>query len=139
MAELRAYRPQSPPRRPVRAAAESGRSYGKLVVTLVILAALAYAALQVLPPYVHNYELRDYANSLVLEAVSNRIAPNEIPADLAGRAAALNLPVDAQAVAVTSSGSEVSVHVAYTAPVNFRIWVWPMRLSVSASAPKLAY
>lgn len=124
--------------RPSRLRESGGGSFG-LIVTLLILAAVGYVAYQAVPTYVHNYELNDYLNDLVLQAVSNKIKPEDIPAAVLDRCQELNLPVSSDNVNLTSGGDTVAVHVAYTRPVNLWFYIWQVHYSASASAPRLAY
>jgi hypothetical protein len=118
---------------------ETGGVHIKLIITLIILAAAAYVAFQAVPVYMHNYELSDYANSLALDVVSNRIKADEVPADVVQRSGELNLPVELGDVSVDAEETVVRIHVAYTVLVNLKVYTWPMHFSISASAPRLAY
>ncbi|MGH9343694.1 MAG: hypothetical protein ACRD19_08035, partial [Terriglobia bacterium] len=118
---------------------ESGGGSFGLIVTLIILAAIGYVAYQVVPTYVHNYELNSYLNDVVLEVVSNRITINDVPAAVVERCEALNLPVQLGDVDLDSGGNVIKIHVAYTVPVRLLSYTWIMRYSASASAPRLAY
>ncbi|HEV2419662.1 MAG TPA: hypothetical protein VGX94_17840 [Terriglobia bacterium] len=115
-----------------------GGSFG-LIVTLVILAAIGYIAYQVVPIYVHNYELNNYLNEVALEAVSNRIKVDDVPAAVVERCEALNLPVELGDVNMDSGGNAINIHVAYTAPVQLLSYTWVIHFTASASAPRLAY
>lgn len=122
----------------VRLRESGGGSFG-LIITLVILAAIGYVAYQVVPSYIHNYELKDYLNDVVLEAVSNRIKVDDIPAAVVERCEVLNLPVELGDVNMDSGGSAIGVHVAYTVPIRLLSYTWAIHFTASASAPRLAY
>lgn len=118
---------------------ESGGGSFGLIITLVILAAIGYIAYQVVPVYVHNYELNNYLNEVALEAVSNRIKVDDVPAAVVERCEALNLPVELGDVNMDSGGNAINIHVAYTAPVHLLSYTWVIHFTASASAPRLAY
>lgn len=125
------------PRR-ARSRESGGGSFG-LIVTLAILAAIGYVAYQVVPTYVHNYELTNYLNDVVLQAVSNRIKVDDVPAAVLARCEELNLPVESGDVDMPSKADTIAVHVAYSLPVNLVFYTWTVHFSASASAPRLAY
>lgn len=118
---------------------ESGSGSFGLIVTLIILAAIGYVAYQVVPTYVHNYELNNYLDDVVLQAVSNQIKVGDVPAAVLARCEALNLPVESGDVDMPSKGDTIAVHVAYSLPVNLVFYTWTVHFSASASAPRLAY
>ena len=118
---------------------ESGRGTLGLIITLAILAAAGYTAFQVVPIYIHNYELNNYVNEAALEVVANRIKADDVPAAVVEKSEALNLPVELGDVRVDPEVSAVKIHVAYTVPVNLYFFIWPVHFSASASAPKLVY
>lgn len=124
--------------RRVRSREAGAGSFG-LIVTLIILAAIGYVAYQVVPTYVHNYELNNYLNDVVLQAVSNRIKVDDVPAAVLSQCQTLNLPVESGDVDMPSKGDSIAVHVAYSIPVNLLFYTWTVHFSASASAPRLAY
>lgn len=125
--------------RPSARPKESGGGSFGLIVTLIILAVIGYIAYQVVPIYVHNYELNNYLNEVALEAVSNRIKVDDVPAAVVERCEALNLPVELGDVNMDSGGNAINIHVAYTAPVRLLSYTWVIHFTASASAPRLAY
>ncbi|MGH9397630.1 MAG: hypothetical protein ACRD18_12355 [Terriglobia bacterium] len=118
---------------------ESGRGYLSLIITLVILAALAYIGIQVVPVYVDNFQLNDYLTSLAEEVAVKRVAPAEAPAAVATKAADLNLPVQSGNVQVDNGGNSIIIRVHYAVPIDLKVYTWTLHFSDSASAPSTVY
>ncbi|MGH9435533.1 MAG: hypothetical protein ACRD06_06005 [Terriglobia bacterium] len=118
---------------------ESGRGYLGLIITLVILAALAYTGIQTVPVYVNNFQLNDYLASLVQEVAVKRVAPGDAPAAVVSKAADLNLPVATGNVEVDNGGNSVVIQVRYAVPINLKVYTWILHFSDSASAPSNVY
>ena len=118
---------------------ESGKGYLGFIITLAVLIAAGYVALQAVPVYIGNYELQQTAQDLTQQAAVNRIPLDAIMPGVTGRAAELDLPVGMQDVSTSIEGGMVRVRIHYTVPIDLKICTWPMNLSVTASAPRLAY
>ncbi|HLI30008.1 MAG TPA: hypothetical protein VKV79_02770 [Terriglobia bacterium] len=118
---------------------ESGRGYLGLVITLLVLGALAFVAIQAVPVYVHNFELEESAHELAVQVAANRIPLDTVTSAITNRAADLDLPVAFQDVSAVIDGGMVRIRIRYTVPVDLKVYTWPMHLSVSTSAPRLVY
>lgn len=118
---------------------ESGRGYLSLIITLLVLGAAAFVAVQAVPVYVDNFELGQTAQDLAQQAAANRIPVDAVTPGITARAADLNLPVAFQDVDAAVEGGMVRVRIHYTVPIDLKIYTWSMHLSVSASAPRLVY
>lgn len=118
---------------------ESGTGYLGLIITLLVLGAVGYIAVQAVPVYVDNYELQQTAHDLAQEAAVNHIPLDAITSGVTGRAAELDLPVGMQNVTASVEAGMVRVRIRYTVPIDLKFCTWPMNLTVSASAPRLVY
>lgn len=119
--------------------AESGRGYLSLIITLVILAALAYTGIQVVPVYVNNFQLNDYLTKLAQEVAVKRVGAGDAPAAVVTKAVALDLPVEAGDVQVVNGGNSIVLQVRYTVPIDLKVYTWSLHFSDSASAPSTVY
>ena|SRR5487761_24055 len=118
---------------------ESGAGYLGLIITLLILGVAGYAAFQIVPVYVDNYELGQTAHDLVQQVAANHIPLDAVTPGITARAEELNLPVGLQNVYASIQGGMVRVRIRYTVPIDLKVYTWPMHLSVSTSAPRLVY
>ncbi len=125
--------------RRVPARAQSGQGYFGLFVTLLVLAAGGFVALQAVPVYVHNFELQDYAHSLAENVAVDRVPPASVPSEVVARAQQLNLPVTADDVTMPAGEAAVKIRIRYTVPVDLKFYTWSLHFTISASAPRLVY
>ena len=118
---------------------ESGRGYLGLIITLLVLGAVAFVAVQAVPVYVHNFELEQSARDLAEQVAANRVPLDAVTSAITNRAADLDLPVAFQDVSAAIDGGMVRVRIQYTVPIDLKVYTWPLHLSVSTSAPRLVY
>ncbi len=118
---------------------ESGRGCLGLIITLLVLGAVAFVAVQAVPVYVHNFELEQSARDLAEQVAANRIPLDAVTSAITDRAADLDLPVAFQDVSAAIDGGMVRVRIQYTVPIDLKVYTWPLHLSVSTSAPRLVY
>ena len=118
---------------------ESGRGYLSLIITLVILAGLAYTGIRVVPVYINNFQLNDYLTNLAQEVAVRRVEPGEAPAAVVAKAANLDLPVQLGDVQVENEGNSIIIQVRYAVPIDLKAYTWTLHFSDSASAPSTVY
>jgi len=118
---------------------ESGRGYLGLIITLLVLGAVAFVAVQAVPVYVHNFELEQSARDLAEQVAANRVPLDAVTSAITDRAADLDLPVAFQDVSAEIDGGMVRIRIHYTVPIDLKVYTWPLHLSVSTSAPRLVY
>ncbi len=111
---------------------DSGRGRLKGIVTLVILAAIAYFAVKTIPVYVQNYELADYIQNLAVQATVSRSAPEDIQRNIVDKAHSLDLPVSFDNVQVSSNMDGVKIHVDYTVPIDLKVYTLSLHFKPSA-------
>jgi cell division protein FtsL len=114
-------------------ASESGQSRLKTLLVLAMLGALIYVAVQTVPVYVNNYELKDYIGQLAIQASAARTPAGQIQQSVLTRASDLNLPVSADQIKVESNQGNVKIEIDYTVPVDLRVYTLMLHFTVSTS------
>lgn len=114
---------------------DSGKGRGKLIVTLVIVGAMFYAAAKAIPIYVHAYEFQDFLRDQVSDAMSlahRRPTVEEVRNNILSKASELQLPVQAKDVSIELSQSRVSINIDYQAPVDLGVYTLNLHFTPSA-------
>ncbi len=108
-----------------------GKGTLKAIFTLAFLAGLAYSAFQILPVYIHNYDLQNYIRDLAVRASVNRVPAEAIRKDVVDHARDLDLPIGPGDVKV-SAGNKVTIELDYSVPVDLKVYTLNLRFTPSA-------
>jgi hypothetical protein len=101
---------------------EKGGSRVKTLITLVIVFALVYGAIKIVPIYVANYQLQDSMQEEATFASVNRKSADDIKSDLEKRLTDLGIAVDPSTIQVTSYSGNVQISLEYTIPVDLTVY-----------------
>ena len=115
------------------ALSESGKSGLRTIVTLAVLAGVAYVAAKTLPFYVANYQLQDYIRQLAVQATIQRTPAETLQQNIVGRANDLGLGVKNDDVKVTAVNGNVNINVDYQVPVALGSYVVYLHFTPSAA------
>lgn len=109
--------------RPVRNK-QLGGGKVQFIVTMAILASLAFAGYRILPAYFANYQLQDMMKSEALFATSAypRKTPDDIRGDVWKKIQELGIPIKAEDIKVTGGEQAVTIGVDYTVPVDLIVY-----------------
>jgi len=110
---------------------EQGAGRGKLIFTLLVLAAVAYCAFKTVPVYVNNYELNDKIHQLAIQATVDHSSAQAVQDRVLEEAKDLGLPVTRDNVTV-QVGSVVTINVDFTVPIDLKVYTWNWHLTDSA-------
>jgi cell division protein FtsL len=118
--------------------ADFGNGRAKAILAVVVVAALAYAAAKLIPPYVNNYQLQDHIRQIAIQAAAGTrpTTPAEIQQEVIAYAQDLGLSLEPENVTVTVT-SKINVELHYTVPVNLMILTWSLDFTPSAEARPL--
>jgi hypothetical protein len=116
---------------------DSGQSYTKLFLTLAVLAALVYVAIQAVPVYVENYQLEDYMRLLAVQASVARSSAEQIQQSVLAHALDLDLPVTRDQIAVQATRGTVKIQVDYSVPVDLKVYTWVLHFTPSSESRSL--
>ncbi len=101
---------------------EKGGARVKTLLTLVIIFALVFSAIKIVPIYVANYQLQDSMQEEATYASVNRKSADQIKADLEKKLTNLGLSVDPSTIQVTSVMGNVQISLEYTIPVDLKVY-----------------
>lgn len=101
---------------------EKGGSKLKTLFVLAIFAAMAFAAVKIVPIYVTNYQLQDSMQEEATYASVNRKSADQIRTELQKRLQDLGLTVDDKSIQVSSESGNVTISLEYTVPVDLTVY-----------------
>lgn len=106
------------PRRPRQAGAVTLSG----MLLLLVLAAIVFAAIKLLPPYIDNYRLQDTLDTIARNATySNRLSEADIRNEVLAEARELGIPLEPRQVNVQRSGASVNIAVRYVITVDLLV------------------
>ncbi len=113
---------------------DSGAGRIKTLFSLFVLVSIIYIGVKVLPPYVTNYELKDFLREESLNAVSGgqRLTVDLVKKHVLREAQDLDLPVKPEDVKVVITGRRISIDVHYTVPVDLVVFTLPLEFNPTA-------
>ncbi len=103
------------------------------VMSLVILAALIFLALRLLPPYISNYQLQDAIQNIVLTATYAPMTEEDILRNVIVRARGYDIELRPKQVTVHKKNGTVIIVAVYTVPVNLLVRQLDLHFEPSAS------
>lgn len=101
---------------------EKGGSRVSLVLTLLVLAALIFSAVKIVPIYVDNYELQDAMQSEARFAIANHKADDDIRADMWQKMQELGIPAKRDDLRIAVANGDVTISLDYNVPVNLAVY-----------------
>lgn len=101
---------------------ERGGSKLNLLITLLIVGALIFSAVKIVPAYVNNYELQDAMETEARFAGANRQAEADIRLDVWKKVQELGIPVKQDDIRVSLVSGAVQISLSYTIPVNLQVY-----------------
>ncbi|HWP84918.1 MAG TPA: hypothetical protein VNN17_06995 [Terriglobia bacterium] len=92
------------------------------MLLLLVLAAIVFAAIKLLPPYIDNYRLQDTLDTIARNATySNRLSEADIRNEVLAEARELGIPLEPRQVNVQRSGASVNIAVRYVITVDLLV------------------
>ncbi len=103
------------------------------LLLLLVVAAIIFAAVKLLPPYIDNYQLQDSMESLARTATyTQKMTEEEVRNQVLGQAKQLGIPLRADQVAVQRSGPTISISAHYDVPVDLLVRQLDLQFSPAA-------
>jgi Domain of unknown function (DUF4845) len=104
--------------------AQRGGSKLNTLVTLVILGALVFIAVKIVPVYVNNFEFQDSIESESRFALAGypKKSVDDIRGDVFKKAQELGIPAKEEDIQVVVDQSDVDIDLAYTVPINLAVY-----------------
>ncbi len=102
---------------------EKGASRLKTVFGLLVLAAIIYCGIQIVPPFVNNYQLQDAIKEEARFAGVNRRDPESIKDDIFVKMRELNIPARREDIHVELNGPfSYLISLDYSVTVDLRVY-----------------
>jgi cell division protein FtsL len=101
---------------------EKGGGRLKTLFALIIVFALVYGAVKIVPVYVTEYQLQDNMQEIATFASVNRRSADDIKADLEKKLDALGITVDPNTIQVSAYSGNVKISLEYTIPVDLTVY-----------------
>ena len=103
-------------------ARERGGSKLNALLTLVILGAMVFAAVKIVPPEFANYQIKDSMETEARFAIANRKPVEEIRDDVWKKAQELGIPVKRDDIKVITNQSTIEISIDYTVPIDLQVY-----------------
>jgi Domain of unknown function (DUF4845) len=105
---------------------ERGGTKINLLLTLLILGSMIFAAVMLIPPYFTKYQLQDAMNTEARFASYNRKTDEEIREDVWKKVQELGVPAKRADIHITNENNNTQIDVNYTVPINmlFKTYDW---------------
>ena len=113
------------------------RGEGKLgvIIFIVVIAAIIFAAVKIVPPRVNAYDLKDYIKDLCVKAPYEReMTPEKLKKQILEKARELQLPLDEKDITVKASSDQASVDLILTVPIDLKVYTYVMKVDCSSSS-----
>ena len=110
---------------------DQGKGSLNAIIATLVVAAVIYAGIKIVPAYIHNYELQDFLRDLAVQATVQRTSAEQIQNAVVAKAQDLGLPVTRDNVKVTA-GNKVTIDLDYTVPIDLRVATLPLHFTPSA-------
>ena len=116
-----------------RTASERGEGKFKAVLVTVILLAIVYSAVKMLPPYIDEYQLNDTMQETAKFASVTRSGEEQIRATVFRKIEELGIPATKDQVKVTAVSGRVAISVDYSVPIDLLVYKFDLHFTPSTS------
>ena len=101
---------------------EHGGSGVKLFFLLILLGAMIFGAVKVVPIYVNNYQMQDAIESEARFAIGKRLAAKDIRDNVWKKVTEIGIPAQQDDLKVTAGQGTVQISLDYTVPVDLLVY-----------------
>lgn len=116
---------------------ERGEGKFKAILVTLIIAAGAYVAFKMVPPYVNNYQLKDKMQEIARFSVVNRYTEEQVRNEVFKEIDDLRIPVKREEIKVVATPKRVTIDVDYTIPIDLQVYQTEMHFSDNADNASL--
>lgn len=113
--------------------AERGEGRFKAIAWTVVLVAVIYAGVKIVPLYVNEYQLRDKMQEEARFAVVNRHSDEQIREVIWREIQDLDIPAKREAIQIENSNREVKISIEYSVPVDFLVYKTELHFSINTA------
>jgi len=112
----------------VRRNPERGGSKLNFIFTLLVLGALVFSGVKIVPPYFANYQFQDSIASEARFAIANTKSAEQIRDDVWQKAQDLSIPVNKKEdIVVVVTRQEISISTDYSVPVDLIVYQFQLQ------------
>jgi len=101
---------------------ERGGGKVNFLLTLLVVGALIFAAIKIVPAYVNNYQLQDSMETEARFAGANRKAEADIRQDVWKKVQELGIPAKQDDLRVSLVEGAVQISLSYSIPVDLQVY-----------------
>ena len=107
-------------------ASERGSSKLNLLITLIVLGAMGYAGIKIVPVYVENYQFQDAIETESRFAMTGypKKSPDDVRQEIYKKAQELGLPVKADDIRINMSNGSCDIDVQYSVTFDLAVYQW---------------
>ncbi len=100
-----------------------------LLITLVILGAMAFTAIKIVPVYVENYQFQDSIEAESRFALTGypKKGPDDVRADIFKKAQELDIPVRSEDIRVNITNGSVEIGTDYSVPIDLKVYQFTLQ------------
>jgi len=108
---------------------EKGGAKINLIITLIILGAMVFAGIKIVPVYFANYEFQDSLNSESRFALTGypRRTIEDVRDDVFKKAQDLGIPAKREDIQVSMENGSVSISLDYTVPIDLAVYQFALQ------------
>jgi hypothetical protein len=98
----------------------------KALISILIVAAVFYVALQVLPPWYANYQFQSDIEQIAINESYTSRTEGEVQEIVAARARNYGIPLRADRIRVERNGSQLIISTEYTVQIDIPVYPFEM-------------
>lgn len=103
-------------------AAQRGGSKLNTLLTLVVLGAMAFAAVKIVPSYFANWQFQDAIETEARFAIANRQSEDSIRNDIYKKMQELGIPGKREDIRISLNEGLVNISLNYSVPVDLQVY-----------------
>jgi hypothetical protein len=101
---------------------QRGGAKANLLLAIIVLGSMAFAAIKIVPPEFANYQLQDAMQSEARFAMSNRQNEKDIRADIWRKVKELGVPAKEEDIQIQATEAIVKISLSYTVPIDLMVY-----------------
>jgi hypothetical protein len=108
---------------------ERGGSKMSLLITLMILGALLFTAVKIVPVYVESYQFQDSIETESRFAVTAypKKSPEDVRAAIFKKAQELDIPIKAEDIRINITNGAVDIGTDYSVPIDLKVYQFTLQ------------
>jgi len=112
---------------------QRGASHLKAIVWTLVLAALVYTAIKVVPVLVTEYQFQDSIQNIARFATVQRKGNDQVVQSVLEEAQKDDLPVQKEDIKLEGAGGNIHIYVNYSVTVDLMVYQWTLNFHPAVS------